>query len=105
MLKRENLSHVFVLIDSKLKPQQSDLDFTNRLYARHIAFSLVLTKSDKVSQKELSLHQSLRMHELGKTMQTMPEQFITSVEKKGSYQSLLQTIPELNKGLMKKESE
>lgn len=46
---RENLRHVFVLIDSRLPPQRIDLDFVNWLGDCGVPFSLVFTKADKQS--------------------------------------------------------
>jgi len=45
--KRENLVHLFVLIDSRHSPQKIDLDFVNKLGAWKKSFALVFTKSDK----------------------------------------------------------
>ena len=94
MLKRKSLARIFVLLDSKLSPQRSDLAFINRLSTSHIPFSLVFTKSDKVSQKELSATVKEWMSELGTMMRTMPEYFITTTEKKASTQSLLDAMHE-----------
>ncbi len=46
---RENLRHVFVLIDSRLAPQRIDLDFTAWLAGVGVSFTLVFTKVDKQS--------------------------------------------------------
>ncbi len=45
--QRENLRLVFVLIDSRLPPQQIDLDFINWLAGCAVPFMLVFTKADK----------------------------------------------------------
>src|SRR5215218_1545805 len=50
--KRENLVNLFVLVDSRHKPQQLDLDFVNQLGPWQIPFALVFTKSDKSTVKE-----------------------------------------------------
>jgi len=47
--QRENLKHVFVLIDSCLTPQRIDIDFTSWLATCSVPFSLVFTKTDKQS--------------------------------------------------------
>jgi GTP-binding protein len=47
--QRENLKHVFVLIDSRLTPQRIDIDFTSWLATCSVPFSLVFTKTDKQS--------------------------------------------------------
>lgn len=47
--KRDVLVHLFVLIDSRLEPQKIDLEFLNWLGTVDVPFSLVFTKTDKVS--------------------------------------------------------
>jgi len=47
--QRENLKHVFVLIDSRLSPQRIDIDFTSWLATCAVPFTLVFTKTDKQS--------------------------------------------------------
>lgn len=81
ILRRKNLKRMFVLIDSKIPPQHSDLAFISWLNASHILFSIVFTKSDKVKQKELVANVKAFMSELGTMMRQMPEHFITSIEK------------------------
>ena len=54
LTQRENLTHIFVLIDIRLKPQQIDLEFVNWLSGCHRPYCLVFTKSDKATQKEIS---------------------------------------------------
>ncbi len=45
--QRENLRLIFVLIDSRLPPQQIDLDFINWLAGCVVPFVLIFTKADK----------------------------------------------------------
>jgi len=47
--QRENLRQVFVLIDSRLPPQQIDIDFVSWLGGCAVPFVLVFTKADKQS--------------------------------------------------------
>lgn len=47
LVNRENLSCVFVLIDSRLEPQKLDLEFTHWLIDYSVPFVLVFTKADK----------------------------------------------------------
>ncbi len=49
MTTRENLVNVFVLVDSRHKPQEIDLDFMIWLGERSIPFSMVFTKLDKLN--------------------------------------------------------
>lgn len=53
ILKRENLISLFVLLDSRLKPQRSDLDFMEFLGNNEIPFARVFTKIDKLAGNAL----------------------------------------------------
>ena len=50
--KRENLTNVFVLIDSRHTPQKPDLDFIKKLVLWQIPYTIVFTKSDKEKQSD-----------------------------------------------------
>ncbi len=49
LTQRENLKHVFALVDSRLEPQESDLAFIQWLHEQGLPFSVVFTKTDKSS--------------------------------------------------------
>ena len=51
---RENLMCIFVLVDSRLEPQKIDLQFIEWLGTNQIPFSIVFTKTDKISEKQLA---------------------------------------------------
>ncbi len=53
LLDRPNLACVFVLIDSKIPPQQLDIDFVEWVVASQIPFTLIFTKADKTKPKPL----------------------------------------------------
>jgi GTP-binding protein len=48
LLKRTNLLNTFILIDSRLKPQDIDLEFISWLGTKRIPFSIAFTKTDKL---------------------------------------------------------
>ena len=50
---REELTNLFVLVDSRLEPQKIDLDFINWLGVSGVPFSIVFTKVDKLSKSAL----------------------------------------------------
>jgi len=52
-LKRKNLEHTFLLVDSRLDPQSNDITFMTWLALHHIGFTLLFTKSDKLSKTRL----------------------------------------------------
>ena len=79
--QRENLTHVFVLIDSRLEPQRIDLDFINWLQGCGVAYSIVFTKADKQSPTKTKANMATFLESLpsGKAPE---ETFVTSSSKK-----------------------
>ena len=101
--KRENLSHLFVLIDARHSPQKIDLEFLENLKTWNIAFSLAFTKSDKENQRIVSKNVKDFLNAMKKTWQFLPRHFVTSAVKKAGKQKLLDFIGENNDELMEKK--
>jgi len=78
VLKRENLVCLFVLLDVRLKPQRSDLEFMEFLGNNQIPFARVFTKSDKISKQSLEQSIALYDKEMHKSWESLPETFISS---------------------------
>lgn len=93
---RENLAQVFVLIDSRHRPQKIDLEFVDKLYLWQLPFSLVFTKSDKENQRTVSKNVKDFIEALKGQMQFLPRHFITSSLKKTGRDKLLNFIAETN---------
>ncbi len=53
ILKRENLTCLFILIDSRLPPQAIDLDFIEWAGSKEVPLALLFTKIDKLKHNEL----------------------------------------------------
>ena len=53
---RENLKHVFALVDSRLEPLEGDLAFIQWLQACDLPVSIVFTKADKSSESTVENH-------------------------------------------------
>jgi len=94
---RKQLVLLFVLIDSRLEPQQNDLDFITRLGEEGIPFSLVFTKADKLGGGELSKNIALFKQTLLITWEDLPPVFVTSAEDGTGREEMLQYIDEINK--------
>ena len=101
--KRENLSHLFVLIDARHSPQKIDLEFLENLKLWNISFSLAFTKSDKENQRIVSKNVKDFLNAMKKTWQFLPRHFVTSAVKKGGKQKMLDFISETNDDLMEKK--
>ena len=101
--KRPNLVTVFVLIDSRLKPQQLDLDFIAQLGEWEIPFNLVFTKADKSTQREA--HQNMRrfIDKMKEEWEFIPRSFMTSTVKFLGRKEMLGYIQELNEAWGKPE--
>jgi GTP-binding protein len=94
--KRENLTNVFVLIDSRHTPQKLDLDFIKKLVLWQIPYAIVFTKSDKEKQSMVSKNVKLFLEKLRSTQQFLPQHFVTSAIKKTGRTKILDLINELN---------
>jgi GTP-binding protein len=94
--KRENLVNVFVLIDSRHSPQFIDLEFINQLGEWKIPFSIVFTKADKESQKEVSKNVKAFLEAMRANWQFLPQHFVTSAVKKTGRKQILDNIDEMN---------
>lgn len=81
ILKRDNLAVLFVLLDSRLKPQASDLEFMEFLGLNGIPFVRVFTKADKLSKESLSHNIAANDTEMLKTWESIPDTFVTSSSK------------------------
>ena len=93
---RENLVNLFVLIDSRISPQQIDLDFINKLGEWQMPFAIVFTKADKSTQRETANNVNAFLKELLKTWEEPPPHFVTSAVKRTGSRQLLSFISELN---------
>ena len=94
--KRENLVHVFVLIDARHSPQKIDIEFLCRLQKWDIPFTLVFTKADKETQAIVSKNVKSFLQEMRKTWQFLPQHFVTSAVKKMGKEKVLALIEEMH---------
>lgn len=89
---RTNLMTLFVLIDARHEPINSDLEFMEKLGMNQIPFARVFTKSDKVSSVELERNISLHNKVMLNTWESLPPTFITSAVKNSGRDELLDYI-------------
>jgi GTP-binding protein len=99
ILYREQLTCVFLLVDSRHEPQQIDIDFMNWLGENGIPFALVFTKLDKMSSLRSRENLKLYQEKLLETWETLPPIFATSSEKATGRNELLGYINDINKTL------
>lgn len=97
ILKRANLMSVFVLIDSRIKPQQIDIDFINNLGMQQVPICILVTKSDKISQQQVVSSVMDFKNKLSETWEELPDFIITSSKDKTGRESILKFIDKANK--------
>ena len=93
---RQNLVCLFVLIDSRHKPQKNDLEFMEWLGEKQVPFCMIFTKVDKLSSSALNKNLQLYKKEMLKKWESLPEIFITSSEQKLGRSEILSLIEKVN---------
>lgn len=97
LLQRKNLVNVFVLVDSRIPPQDIDVEFINFLGRNSIPLTIVYTKIDKQRQKDLARNINTMKKILAETWQEIPEMILTSSVSQYGRERILYEIEELNK--------
>ena len=98
-LHREELTNVFVLIDSRIPPQRIDLEFINFLGENGVPLSLVFTKADKESQREVQANMKAMKKALLEVWEELPEVFLTSSLTGMGRDAVLDNIESINETL------
>ncbi|MDO4190966.1 MAG: YihA family ribosome biogenesis GTP-binding protein, partial [Bacteroidales bacterium] len=101
ILKREQLTNLFVLIDSRHEPQTIDTDFITWLGENGVPFSIVFTKADKLSHSQLMGNVHTYKQKLLEEWEELPPIFITSSEKMIGREEVLDYIEQINQSLDK----
>ena len=95
--KRENLSRVFVLIDSRHTPQKIDIAFVQQLFKWKIPYTIIFTKSDKEKPGVVTRNVKLFFDALNEILPYLPQGFVTSAEKRTGVDEVLACIDQYNK--------
>lgn len=99
ILEREQMTNLFLLIDSRLEPQKIDLEFMEWLGENGIPFSLIFTKIDKISKGRLQENLKAYQTKLLESWEELPPILLSSSEKKEGRDEILDYIDEINKSL------
>ena len=99
ILEREQMTNLFVLIDSRLEPQKIDLGFIEWLGENGIPFAIIFTKADKLKGGRLKMNINSYLRELGKQWEELPPYFISSSEDRTGRAEILDYIENINKNL------
>ncbi len=99
LINRESLMNVFVLIDSRLEPQQIDLEFMNWCGQKQIPFCIVFTKIDKISSSVLGKNLAKYKKEMLKSWDEIPPVYTSSSESAFGKEKILNYIDLINTSL------
>ncbi|RGM44364.1 MULTISPECIES: ribosome biogenesis GTP-binding protein YihA/YsxC [Bacteroides] len=97
ILQREQMTNLFVLIDSRHEPQPIDLAFIEWLGTNSVPFSIVFTKADKLKGGKLNSNIREYLKKLQEQWEELPPYFITSSENRMGREELLNYIASINK--------
>ncbi|MCQ2286177.1 MAG: ribosome biogenesis GTP-binding protein YihA/YsxC [Bacteroidales bacterium] len=96
---RENLQLVFVLIDSRLEPQKIDVEFINQLGEMGMPFSIIFTKTDKLSNTKINENIKKFREKLLETWEELPPHFVTSAITNIGRDDVLDYIDQINNNI------
>lgn len=96
VLKRENLLNLYVLLDSRIKPQKIDMEFLMFLGMKEIPFTMLFTKTDKLTQSAFSKNMKAYQAAILETWERVPPFVHTSAVKGRGRKEVLERIEEMN---------
>lgn len=99
ILEREQLTNLFVLLDCRHEAQKIDLEFMEWLGENGIPFSIIFTKTDKLSRLRLQENMQKYQEKLLENWEELPPIFYSSSEKKEGREEILDYIDEINKSM------
>ena len=99
VLERQQLTCLFVLVDSRHDPQTIDLEFMEWLGENAIPFAIIFTKADKQNISKTRANIKRYTDKLKEQWEELPPYFISSSEKGTGRQEILNYIDEINQSL------
>lgn len=103
VLEREEMTCLFVLLDSRLEPQKIDLEFMEWLGENGVPFAMIFTKADKQSAGKTRANVEHYLDVMKRQWEELPPYFISSSEKKTGRKEILDYIEEVNRSLKNTE--
>ena len=97
ILGRAQMTNLFVLVDSRHKPQKIDLEFMQWLGENEVPFSIVFTKMDKLGKEAGQRNVEAYKAQLLEQWEELPPLVITSSEDRRGRDELLNYIEEINR--------
>ena len=105
ILEREQLVCLFVLLDCRHEAQKIDLEFMEWLGENGVPFSIIFTKTDKISKGRLKQNLQAYQAKMLETWEELPPMFVSSSEKKEGRDEILDYIEEINNSLTEDQPE
>lgn len=99
VLGREQMTLLFVLVDSRHDPQKIDLEFIQWLGENGVPFAIIFTKADKLGKSILAGNIAAYKRRLLEEWEELPPIFVTSSESGMGRDELLQYISDVNASL------
>ena len=99
VLEREEMTCLFVLVDSRLKPQKIDLEFMEWLGENGVPFGIIFTKADKQTINKTKQNVEFYLNTLREQWEELPPYFVSSSEKGTGRDEILDHIDSINKSL------
>ncbi|WP_314572029.1 ribosome biogenesis GTP-binding protein YihA/YsxC [Alloprevotella tannerae] len=97
--RREQLTNLFVLIDSRLKPQAIDLEFIRFLGEAGVPFAIIFTKADKNKRGVLKSNVQGFLNTLKEEWEELPPYFVSSSISNLGREEILNYIEQINGSL------
>jgi GTP-binding protein len=99
ILERQELTNLFVLIDCRHEPQKIDLEFMEWLGENAIPFTIIFTKTDKISKGKLQENIQTYTGKMMEVWEELPPILTSSSEKKEGREEIIHFIEEINRRL------
>lgn len=99
VLERQQMTCLFVLLDSRLEPQKIDLEFMEWLGENSVPFAIIFTKADKQSAGKTRANVNNYLNKLKEQWEELPPYFISSSENKTGRKEILDYIEMVNHSL------
>ncbi len=96
LYKRQNLLNTFVLVDSRHEPQKLDKELIEWFGSNQLPFTLVFTKSDKLTKKRLGDSLQVYRNYLMQGWEELPPIIVSSAIDKLGVEDILKNIEEVN---------
>lgn len=95
VLEREQLTCLFVLIDSRHEPQRIDMEFIEWLGENGVPFGIIFTKADKPKRGELQNNVKRFLNRLSESWEELPPYFVTSSQSGKGREEVLGYVQEV----------